>query len=90
MQTIENKNQKMTNYLSCHVLKVAHHGSMHSSPLDVYEKMSPNLAVISSKQEQSTSGGRTRDIFPHQSATIGKYHYRHSSQGKAPMEEAMG
>ena len=62
--------KKMTNYLACHVLKVAHHGSMHSSPLDVYEKMTPSLAVISAKQEQSTSGDMTRDMFPHQSAVI--------------------
>jgi beta-lactamase superfamily II metal-dependent hydrolase len=56
---------KMINYLACHTIKVAHHGSMHSSPLDVYEKMSPNLAVISTKQEQSTSAVGTRNLFPH-------------------------
>jgi hypothetical protein len=56
---------KMINYLACHTIKVAHHGSMHSSPLDVYEKMSPNLAVISTKQEQSTSTVGTRNLFPH-------------------------
>ena len=56
---------KMINYLACHTIKVAHHGSMHSSPLDVYEKMSPNLAVISTKQEQSTSAVGTRYLFPH-------------------------
>lgn len=61
---------KMINYLSCIILKVAHHGSMHSSPLDVYEKMSPALAVISTKQEQSSLGGVTRNMFPHQSAVV--------------------
>lgn len=65
---------KMINYLGCSVIKVAHHGSMHSSPLDIYEKMSPNLAIISTKQEQSTKEqdgqSLTRDMFPHQSATI--------------------
>jgi len=55
---------KMINYLACHTIKVAHHGSMHSSPLDVYERMSPNLAVISTKQEQSTSVVGTRNMFP--------------------------
>jgi len=57
--------KKMINYLACHTIKVAHHGSMHSSPLDVYEKMSPNLAVISTKQELSTSAVGTRYLFPH-------------------------
>jgi beta-lactamase superfamily II metal-dependent hydrolase len=56
---------KMINYLACHTIKVAHHGSMHSSPLDVYEKMSPNLAVISNKQKLSTSAVGTRNLFPH-------------------------
>jgi beta-lactamase superfamily II metal-dependent hydrolase len=61
---------KMINYLACHTIKVAHHGSMHSSPLDVYEKMSPNLAVISTKQEQSTSEVGTRNMFPHDSSIL--------------------
>ena len=64
----------MINYLACSAVKVAHHGSMHSSPLDIYEKMSPKLGIISTKQEQSTKkqdgGSLTRDLFPHQSATI--------------------
>jgi hypothetical protein len=64
--------KKMVNYLACSAIKVAHHGSMHSSPLDVYEKMSPELAVVSTEQEISTShkGGRelTRGLFPHPSA----------------------
>ena len=61
---------KMINYLACHTIKVAHHGSMHSSPLDVYEKMSPNLAVISTKQELSTSEVGTRNMFPHDSSIL--------------------
>jgi beta-lactamase superfamily II metal-dependent hydrolase len=66
--------KKMVNYLSCKVIKVAHHGSMHSAPLDVYEKMQPKLAIISTKQEVSTktspAGPLTRGLFPHQSAVI--------------------
>ena len=65
---------KMINYLGCSVIKVAHHGSMHSSPLEIYEKMSPKLAIISTKQKQSTKEhdgqSLTREMFPHQSATI--------------------
>jgi len=57
---------KMINYLACHTIKVAHHGSMHSSPLDVYEKMSPNLAIISTKQKESTSVVGTRNLYPHE------------------------
>ena len=62
--------KKMINYLACHTIKVAHHGSMHSSPLDVYEKMGPNLAVISTEQQQSTSAAGTRNLFPHESAVL--------------------
>jgi beta-lactamase superfamily II metal-dependent hydrolase len=66
--------KRMVNYLSCAAIKVAHHGSMHSSPLDVYEKMAPENAVISTKQEKSTKtidGSQlTRGLFPHQSAVI--------------------
>lgn len=68
---------KMVNYLSCAVVKVAHHGSMHSTSLDVYEKMGPELAVISTKQDQSGKtldnnplGRINRQLFPHQSAVI--------------------
>lgn len=61
---------KMVNYLACHTIKVAHHGSMHSSPLDVYEKMGPNLAVISTRQEQSTSAVGTRNMFPHDASIL--------------------
>ena len=61
--------KKMINPLACSVIKVAHHGSMHSSPLDIYEKMNPNLAIVSTKQEVSTKniGNITleRDLFPH-------------------------
>ena len=66
--------KKMINYLSCAAIKVAHHGSMHSTPLDVYEKMAPEVAIVSAKQQVSTKkiDGRelTREMFPHQSATI--------------------
>lgn len=65
---------KMINLLSCSVIKVAHHGSMHSSPLDVYEKLKPETAVISCSQEASTktTGNRIlrRNLFPHRSAEI--------------------
>lgn len=65
---------KMVNLLSCYVIKVAHHGSMHSTPLDVYEKMNPEVAIISTKQEISTksitTGHLTRGLFPHQSTIV--------------------
>lgn len=64
--------KKVINPLACRVIKVAHHGSMHSSPLDIYEKMNPNLAIISTKQEVSTKhiGNMTlkRGLFPHPSS----------------------
>jgi beta-lactamase superfamily II metal-dependent hydrolase len=64
--------KKMVNYLACSVLKVAHHGSMHSAPLDVYEKMSLEIAVVSTEQEKGTkqTGGLTltRELFPHRLA----------------------
>ncbi|MBN2336094.1 hypothetical protein JXL21_11090 [Candidatus Bathyarchaeota archaeon] len=60
---------KMINQLACNVIKVSHHGSMHGAPLDVYEKMMPETAVISTRQEYSTKdvGGFTleRGLFPH-------------------------
>ncbi len=66
--------KKVVSYLSAAVIKVAHHGSMHSAPLDLYEKMHPELAIISTKQEQSTRtlrhGDVTRDLFPHRTATL--------------------
>ena len=66
--------KKMVNYLECSVVKVAHHGSMHSAPLDIYEIMEPKKAIISAKQETSTLtiGKRKleRELFPHASATI--------------------
>lgn len=61
--------KKMVNYLACSVLKVAHHGSMHSAPLDVYEKMKPEIAIVSTEQESSTKNicglVLTRGLFPH-------------------------
>lgn len=68
---------KMVNYLSAAVVKVAHHGSMHSTPLDVYEKIGPRLAVISTKQEESSKALKDnplakieRELFPHQLAAL--------------------
>jgi beta-lactamase superfamily II metal-dependent hydrolase len=61
--------KKAVNLLNCAVVKVSHHGSMHSAPLDVYERMSPSLAILSSKQEESsvTHHGQmiTRTLYPH-------------------------
>lgn len=61
--------KKVVNLLNCSVLKVSHHGSMHSAPLDVYERMSPSLAILSSKQEESAVTRRgqpvTRTLYPH-------------------------
>ena len=69
--------KKMVCYLSGAVVKVAHHGSMHSTPLDVYEKIGPRLAVISTKQEESRKrlehsplAEIKRGLFPHQSAAM--------------------
>jgi len=65
---------KMINNLSCAVIKVSHHGSMHSTPLDVYEKMSPSIAVISTEQEMSTKsvnqGTIKRGLFPHDTSIL--------------------
>ena len=59
----------VVNYLACAVVKVAHHGSMHSAPLDIYEQMHPKLAVISTQQEIGSCriGERLheRPLFPH-------------------------
>jgi len=61
--------KKVVNLLNCSVLKVSHHGSMHSAPLDVYERMSPALAILSSRQEESSVTLRglsvTRTLYPH-------------------------
>jgi len=50
---------------------------MHSTPLDVYEKIGPRLAVISTKQEESRKrlehsplAEIKRGLFPHQSAAM--------------------
>lgn len=43
---------RMINLLACRALKVAHHGSMHSSALDIYQRMCPALAIVSTKQER--------------------------------------
>jgi len=64
--------KKMVNYLACSALKVSHHGSMHSAPLDVYEKMKPETAVVSTEQEESSKQVGdvvlTRGLFPHRLA----------------------
>jgi hypothetical protein len=61
--------QKMVNPLACRVLKVAHHGSMDCSSLDILERMSPSLAIISTKQERSKAKVCTAccdsSVFPH-------------------------
>lgn len=66
--------RKMVNYLACSVIKVAHHGSMHSASLDVYEKMMPEAAIVSTEQEIKTTtvGGRpwARGLFPHPSTIV--------------------
>jgi beta-lactamase superfamily II metal-dependent hydrolase len=64
--------KKMLNMLNCSVLKVAHHGSMHSIPLEVLERMNPSLAIISTEQKEGTTdAGKTtqytRNLFPHPS-----------------------
>jgi beta-lactamase superfamily II metal-dependent hydrolase len=60
---------RMINLLNCELIKVPHHGSMHSAPLDIYERMTPAYAVISNQQRTGdiTVGGvtRQRDKFPH-------------------------
>jgi beta-lactamase superfamily II metal-dependent hydrolase len=69
--------KKLVNHLSSALIKVAHHGSMHSTPLDVYEKMKPEKAIISTLQETSTresklaaSGEVTRYLFPHEATVV--------------------
>lgn len=56
-------------FLACALVKVAHHGSMHSTPLDVYEKMMPSIAIVSTEQEKNTKKMDgyvlTRGLFPH-------------------------
>ncbi len=66
--------KKMVNLLACAVVKVSHHGSMHSIPLDVYERMWPELAIVSTRQEVSVKrvGDREleRGLFPHRAAGL--------------------
>lgn len=61
--------KKMFNMLKCGVVKVSHHGSMHSAPIDMYEKMGPKLAVISCEADvQTTTKGPyklNRNYYPH-------------------------
>ena len=64
----------MVNLLNCWLLKVSHHGSMHAAPLDVYERMTPSVAVISTRQEESIKMilGRMhlRELFPHRTTSL--------------------
>jgi beta-lactamase superfamily II metal-dependent hydrolase len=64
--------KKMINLLNCQVLKVSHHGSMHSAPLDIYERMSPSLAVVSNKQKTQPRAidGQDRGLFPHMTTAL--------------------
>jgi len=66
--------QKFVDLLNCGVVKISHHGSMHSAPLDIYERMSPALALISTEQkvESKKAGGRTlkRPLFPHDTTRL--------------------
>jgi len=66
--------KKMVNHLSCSVVKVSHHGSMHSAPLDIYEKMMPELAIVSTEQKKSEKKSSAqklkRGLFPHKSTTL--------------------
>ncbi len=66
--------KKMINLLNCYVVKVSHHGSMHSAPLDMYEKMSPAVAIVSCEQKiETTQKGPhvlTRGYYPHPSAIM--------------------
>lgn len=66
--------KKMINLLNCYVVKVSHHGSMHSAPLDMYEKMSPCVAIVSCEQKVETtqkgSHTLTRGYYPHPSAIM--------------------
>lgn len=50
--------QRMINLLACRALKVAHHGSMASSAMDIYKRMCPALAIISTKQERKAKQDR--------------------------------
>ena len=66
--------QKTVDLLNCGAVKVSHHGSMHSAPLDIYERMSPSLALISTKQEVKTKkvGKQSvkRPLFPHDTTRL--------------------
>jgi beta-lactamase superfamily II metal-dependent hydrolase len=64
--------QKMLNLLACRVLKVPHYGSMRSSPLDMYERMCPALAIVSIKQEPRSkprSNGE-HGLLPHPATAL--------------------
>ena len=79
---------KMINYLNCHLVKVDHHGSMHSAPLDIYEIMTPKKAVISTLQKTSENKtkGLEREMFP---APPRRSPSRSPEQRSSPRREAM-
>jgi beta-lactamase superfamily II metal-dependent hydrolase len=64
--------QKMVNLLACRVLKVAHHGSVHDSALDLFKRMRPALAIVSTKQEQRTKQATNlgHGLLPHPATTL--------------------
>lgn len=66
--------QKTVDLLNCGAVKVSHHGSMHSAPLDIYERMSPSLALVSTRQEvKSKKVGKQsikRPLFPHDTTRL--------------------
>ena len=66
--------KKIVDQLACDVVKVSHHGSMHSVPLNVFERMAPQLAIVSTKQalgeKQVGSQKIMRGMFPHQTTAL--------------------
>lgn len=64
--------KRMINYLKCSLVKVPHHGSMHSAPLDIYEIMEPDKAVVSAEQKiiESEEKKLVREGFPHAAALV--------------------
>ncbi len=85
---------KTVDLLNCGMVKVSHHGSMHSAPLDIYERMTPGLAVISTEQEVAKKkvGKVTlkRPLFPHDTTTLAlaEVGARILATGKMPGQQA--
>jgi beta-lactamase superfamily II metal-dependent hydrolase len=66
---------KVFNPLACRVLKLAHHGSMDTSSLDIIERMCPALAIVSTKQERSKAAKQCNaccdsSLFPHPATSL--------------------